>query len=278
MIATDLNTQYNARKLVLNHAEYSQRWDILAAQYREEAKGELDIPYGPSERSRYDFFPCGEPDAPVCIYIHGGYWRSRDRKTYSHIAKGLNARGISLAVPSYDLVPNVTIAHIIDQMRACVRSVWSKTSKRPVVAGNSAGGHLTGAMLATDWSQFDDVPEDVVTSAMALSGLFDLTPLVDLDINDDLRLSAEEARAVSPVFWPAPRQGLKFIAAVGAEESQPFKDQSRNLADTWNKAGIGTDYLEAPDCNHFSIVDDAATEGALLFEKLVSMIKAETGK
>lgn len=275
MTAKDLNILYNARKLVLNHAEYSDRWGVQAEEFRANNNGELDIPYGPGERSKFDFFPAIASDAPVCIYIHGGYWRSRDRKTFSHVAKGFNARGISIAVPSYDLAPTVTIAHIVDQMRACVGTVWKKTAKRPVVAGNSAGGHLTGAMLATDWSKIGDVPDDAVTSAFALSGLFDLTPLVDLDINDDLRLTQEEARKVSPIFWPVPRKGLKFVAAVGAEESQPFKDQSRNLAEAWNKAGIETEFLEAPGCNHFSIVDDAATEGAPLFERLVAMIKAD---
>lgn len=273
MDTADLNIQYNARKLIPNHAEYSQRWDELAAQYRNEVSGELDIPYGESDRSKFDLFPAASSDAPVCIYIHGGYWRSRDRKTFSHVARGLNGQGISIAVPSYDLAPNVSILHIIDQMRACTKAVWEKTGKRPVVVGNSAGGHLTGAMLATDWSKVDGAPDDLATHAFSLSGLFDLVPLVELDINDDLRLTDETARAASPISWPVPRQGLKFVAAVGADESKPFKDQSRNLADAWNRAGIETEYLEASGCNHFSIVDDAVTEGGHLFSRLVAMIR-----
>lgn len=273
MNIADMNIQYNARILIPNHADYSQRWDEQAAQYRNEVTSELDIPYGESERSKFDLFPAASPDAPVCIYIHGGYWRSRDRKTFSHVARGLNAQGISVAIPSYDLAPNVSISHIIDQMRACTKAVWQKTGKHPVVAGNSAGGHLTGAMLATDWSKVDGAPDDLVACAFSLSGLFDLVPLVELDINDDLRLTEETARAASPILWPVPRPGLKFVAAVGADESQPFKDQSRNLADTWNKVGIKTEYLEAPGCNHFSIVDDAVTEGGDLFARLVAMIR-----
>lgn len=273
MTKMDLNIAYNARKVVLNHAEYSGRWDVLATEYRNEVDGELDIPYGGGEREKFDFFPAGQ-GAPVCIYIHGGYWRSRNRKTFSHIARGLNARGISVAIPSYDLVPNVTIMHIVNQMRACVAKVWQHTNTRPVVAGNSAGGHLTAAMLATDWAAFGSVPEDVVTRAFALSGLYDLEPLVPLDINDDLRLTPEDAREVSPIHWPAPRAGLKFVAAVGAEETDVFIEQSRNLAQAWNEAGIETEFLEVPGCNHFSIVDAVASEGSMLFERLVTMVEA----
>lgn len=272
MTALDLNIAYNARLVVKNHEDYSDRWDERAARYREEAKGELDIPYGAGDREKYDFFAAEAADAPVCVYIHGGYWRSRNRKTFSHIAKGLNARGISAAIPTYDLVPNVTIMDIVNQMRTCVKRVWELTGKRPIVAGNSAGGHLAGAMLATDWGKIKGAPDDLVTRAFALSGLFDLEPLVPLDINDDLRLTPEQAREASPIRWPAPREGLKFVAAVGAEETEVFKEQSRNLADTWNAAGIKTEYLEVPGCNHFSIVDEIAEEGSMLFERLVAMV------
>ena len=140
--------------------------------------------------------------------------------------------------------------------------------------GNAAGRHRAGAMLATDWSSVDGVPGDLVSRAVGLSGLFDLRPLVELDINDDLNLTDETASAASPALWPAPREGLRFVAAVGAEETRPFKDQSRNLADTWNARGIDTEYYEVPNCNHFSIVDCAFDETTPLFAKLAAMTGA----
>lgn len=274
MTAFDPNIEYNARKTVPDHEEVSSRWDEAAAQYRAEGTWELDIPYGGGEREKYDFFPVDRPDAPVCVYIHGGYWRSRDRKTFSHLARGLNARGISVAIPSYDLVPNVTVPEIIGQMRACLVKVWENTSIRPVVAGHSAGGHLTGAMLMTDWSRNDRVPDDLVTSAFALSGLYDLRPLLETDINDDLRLTPESAREASPMFWPAPRDDLKFVAAVGALESEPFRIQSRDVADAWKSAGVNAEFLEVADCNHFTIVNAVSMPGDALFERLVSTVEA----
>ena len=168
----DLNIAYNARKTVLDHAEISARWDTAAAQYRSETDAELDIAYGSAEREKYDFFPAN-PSAPICAYIHGGYWRSRDRKTFSHIARGLNARGISVAIPSYDLVPNVPLMTIIEQMRDFLTNLWQRTEMRPVVAGHSAGGHLTAAMLASNWASIEGVRDDLVTCGFALSGIYD---------------------------------------------------------------------------------------------------------
>ena len=274
MTAPDPNIEYNARKTVPDHEEVSGRWDEEAARYRAEATWELDIPYGEGEREKYDFFPIDQPDAPVCAYIHGGYWRSRDRKTFSHIARGLNAHGISVAIPSYDLVPNVTVPDIIAQMRAFLVKLWENTSTRPTVAGHSAGGHLTGCMLMTDWAAVEGAPDDLVTSAFALSGLYDLRPLLETDINDDLRLTPESAREASPMFWPAPRDDLKCVVAVGALESEPFRMQSRDVADAWKGAGVDVTFLEAPELNHFTIVNDFATPGMPLFEQLVSTVEA----
>ncbi|MGI9386360.1 MAG: alpha/beta hydrolase, partial [Methyloligellaceae bacterium] len=183
MTAFDPNIEYNARKTVPDHEQISGQWDIKAARYREEAACELDIPYGAGAREKYDFFPASASAAPLCSYIHGGYWRSRDRKTFSHLAEGLNQRGISVAIPSYDLAPTVTVLKIIEQMRAFLVKLWENTAKRPVVSGHSAGGHLTGAMLMTDWSREERVPDDLVTSAFALSGLYKLDPLLETDIN-----------------------------------------------------------------------------------------------
>lgn len=276
MSERELNIAYNARLSVPDHEEIAARWAAAAQAYRGEADAELDIAYGPGAREQYDFFPAGA-GSPLCAYIHGGYWRSRDRKMFSHIAKGLNARGISVAIPSYDLVPHVSLMTIIEQMRAFVVRLWQNTGRKPFVAGHSAGGHLSAAMLASDWAGVAGAPDDLVKCGFAFSGLYDLRPLLELDVNDDIRLDEKSARAASPLFWPAPREGLRLIAPVGALESDVFVEQSRRLAQVWSEAGFETDFFEVPDCNHFTIVDAVSTPGGMLFERLVSEIEAHEG-
>lgn len=278
MTEQDLNIVYNARKTVLNHEEISSGWDERAEEYREETKGraEFDVPYGSTEREQYDFFPAGD-GAPVCAWIHGGYWRSRDRKTFSHIARGMNERGIAVAIPSYNLVPKVSVTDIIDEMRRFLMHLHAKTGKRAMVAGHSAGGHLAGSMLATDWSKIEGAPDDLVTHAFSVSGLFDLRPLLDTDINDDLRLDAESAVAASPALWDVQGSGKKFVAAVGSEESDVFRWQSSNVAEVWSRAGMDAEYLEMPGLNHFTVVDAVTDPGGDYFGRLVAMIELQAG-
>lgn len=273
MGSIDYELQYNSRRAVPEHAEIAARWDELAAQYRAEADAQPDIPYGPGERNRFDFFRGRGADGaePVVVYIHGGYWRSRDRKTFSHLARGFNARGISVAVPSYDHCPHVSVMDIVGQMRACLAKVWAMTGQHPVVVGNSAGGHLAAAMLATDWAAVKDAPDDLVRAAYGLSGLYDLRPICEVSVNADLKLTPETAEEASPLFWDTLRPGTGYVAAVGELESSEFRRQSRTLVDVWATHGVATEFAEIPGVHHFSIVDALAAPDSPMAERVAAM-------
>jgi arylformamidase len=272
----DIELQYNSRKAIPDHEAITAEWDVVAAAYRESADMELDIPYGDTDRNKFDFFRGAGADGtePVCAYIHGGYWRSRDRKTFSHVARGLNARGISVAIASYDLCPQVSVTDIIGQMRAFLATLWEKTGQRPAVAGHSAGAHLTAAMLATDWSTLAGVPDDLVRHAYGLSGIYDLRPLLDVSVNEDLRLDEQTAEAASPLLWPAPAAGAEYVAAVGGLESEAFKGQSRALADRWAGAGVAAECIEIPGTHHFTIVNALTAPGSAITERIARMAEA----
>jgi arylformamidase len=193
--------------------------------------------------------------APLALFIHGGYWRSLDPSLFSHMARGLNSRGVAVAVVGYDLCPEVTIAEIIEQIRHACLFLWLRTGRRMMIYGHSAGGHLAGAMVATDWHErYPKAPADLVPAAYSISGLFDLTPLVHVTMAQDLQLDDAQARQVSPLFWPAPA-GRVFDAVVGGLESSEFLRQSRVIAEAWGKAGTRTRYEEIAGTNHFTVID-----------------------
>ncbi len=274
--AIDYEVQYNSRLAIPGHAKFSDAWDVHARDYRAGAAAELDIPYGPGERTRFDFFPGRGADGaePLAVYIHGGYWRSRGRETFSHVARPLNERGISVAIPSYDHCPTVTIMEIIAQMRGFLAKLWERTGQHPVIAGHSAGGHLTACMFATDWSGVDGVPDDLVRCAYAVSGIYDLTPVRKTSVNEDLGLSEEGAREASPFCWPAPARDREFVAAVGGQESDEFKRQSRDLIGRWRSEGVNAEFAEIPGGHHFSIVDALTAPGSPMMERVADMAEA----
>ncbi len=273
-MAIDYEAEYNNRARVPEHPQIFARWERDAAAYRAEAAqaAELSLAYGATPRQTIDLFhPADGRAAPLALFIHGGYWRSLAPSQFSHMATGLNGRGVTVAVAGYDLCPQVKIADIIAEMRQACLYLWRRFGRRIMVYGHSAGGHLAACMLATDWRALDPgAPRDLVPAACAISGLFDLAPLVGISMNQDLCLTPADARAASPLFWPAPT-GRVLEAWCGALESSEFRRQNRIIADAWAKAGVGTVCLEVPDANHFTVVDPLSDPASDLTGRLAAL-------
>jgi arylformamidase len=249
----DYEVEYNNRARVPENPAIIAGWSRDAAAYRDAHQSRPKvIAYGPGERNRIDLFS-GDGAGPIVVFIHGGYWQALDGSFFSHLAGGLNVHGIDVAVPSYDLCPVVSIAEIIGEMRAASREL-AKLGRPLVVSGHSAGGHLAACLLATDWRAFDaSLPEAPVSAAYAISGLFDLRPLVRTSINTALKLDEASAKAVSPLFWKAPVRGT-LDAVVGGNESAEYLRQSRSIVDAWGESGIETRFATVPDANHFTAI------------------------
>jgi arylformamidase len=253
----DYEVEYNNRARVPENPELMAGWARDAAAYREQ-RAPRRIAYGPGPRHVIDLFAAegqnkAQSDAPLVVFIHGGYWQALDGSWFSHMARGLNAHGIGVAVPTYDLCPQVSVADIIMQMREAMREL-AELSGRLIVSGHSAGGHLAACMLATDWKAYDaSLPSDLVRAAYAISGLFDLLPLVPTSINKALDLDEASARAASPLFWQPPAQG-SLDAVVGEAESAEYHRQSRSIVGAWGEAGIATQFGTVPAANHFTAI------------------------
>jgi arylformamidase len=278
MADVDYEVEYNNRARVPEHAEIFLRWTREAENYRADmlkaGRAELGLSYGDSPRQAIDlFFPETADDAPLAMFVHGGWWRSLEPSSFSQMAKGPNARGIAVAVAGYDLCPNVSIAKIIDQIRRACVFLLQRHNRRLLVYGHSAGGHLAAAMVATDWpSLYPKAPADLVPAGYAISGVFDLAPLVGISVNQDLRLDAAEARKVSPAFWPlAP--GCALDAVVGGLESSEFKRQSKLIAQVWQQAGAQTRYEEAAGMNHFTVIDALADPQSAMVARVADLAR-----
>ena len=170
-------------------------------------------------------------------------------------------------MPSYDLCPNVSIDDIIGEMRAACREL-ARLGRPLVVSGHSAGGHLAACMLATDWPAYDaSLPGKLVRAAYAISGLFELEPLVGTSINKALGLDRAAARAASPLFWTAPA-GATLDAVVGGAESAEYHRQSRTIVDVWGGAGVATRFGTVPDANHFTAIAPLADPASAIVARL----------
>jgi len=270
----DFEAEYNNRQRVPEHPGIIERWIAESAAARAWLGGALDQPYGPGPRHRFDLLHAKDAAAnglPLVVYIHGGYWQSRDRKDFSFVAPVFAAKGFAVALPSYSLCPEVTIDEIVEEMRALIVSLWQRTRQRPVVVGHSAGGHLAAAMLATDWTGRTGVPADLVRSAYAISGVFELTPLISTSINGPLKLTEETARQASPILWKPPPSERTLVAAVGGAESREFLRQSLDIAAAWSQAGVKAECVIVPNANHFTVVDELARPESAMVARIASL-------
>ena len=273
MAQIDYEAEYNNRRRVPEYPAINARWQANSDAYRATARAELDQPYGPGERHRYDLFRAGSQPAPLVVYIHGGYWQRGERRGYAFLARALNAAGLDLALPSYTLCPAATVMDIVAELRLFLAALWQKTKTYPLVTGHSAGGHLTAAMLATDWSKVTGVPADLVRAGVAISGVFELAPLITTSLNDLVHLDEASARAASPLLWPPPPRGRTLVAAVGGDESPEFLRQSCDIAAAWARAGVGTECLVVPATNHFTVVDALTDPKSALFARVATLAR-----
>ena len=265
MTGIDYEVEYNNRARVPENPALIAGWATDAAAYRAQ-HAPRSLSYGSGARNRIDFFDT-DGKGPIVVFIHGGYWQALDISFFSHLARGLNAHGIDVALPGYDLCPEVTVEEIIKQMRMASREL-ARLGRPLVISGHSAGGHLAACMLATDWPAFDaSLRADLVIAAYTISGLFDLGPLVDTSINKAVGLDQATARAVSPLFWRAPARG-SLDALVGGNESAEYFRQSQTIVDLWGKAGIATRFGTVPDANHFTAIAPLADPASPMVSRL----------
>ncbi|MDB5841396.1 MAG: alpha/beta hydrolase [Herminiimonas sp.] len=269
--------QYNARAMVPDHPRIITRWLKDSAHARRTSAGLLDLAYGESPGERLDFFPARRGGAPLLVYIHGGWWRSMDKSNFSFVVPGYRAAGFNVALTNYTLAPAATLEQItLQQLAACAWLYRNAENhdfdrNRIVVAGHSAGGHLSAMMLAARWPDFaSDLPPDLIKAGILLSGPYELDAIRKSSfVNADLGLDEARAASLSPARMPQ-AHAAPFITAVGGLESEEFKRQNVLIGECWKASHAGD--IALPERNHLTIVDAFATPGDPLFEASVKLI------
>ncbi|MGV8938566.1 MAG: alpha/beta hydrolase [Allorhizobium sp.] len=232
-------------------------WVAPARDYRTAllaaGRAELDLAYGPGERSKLDIFlPEGAPKGLV-VFVHGGFWLRLDRTFWSNLAAGPVAHGYAVAIPSYTLCPDIRVAGITREIGHAIAYAAGRIGGPIRLTGHSAGGHLVTRMV----SSTSPLPSEIaarVVNIVSIAGLHDLRPLLTIGMNAQIGLDAEEAALESPALL-APRPGTRLTCWVGANERSEFIRQNALLANIWKGLGAATDCVEQPDRHHFNVVD-----------------------
>ncbi|HEX2216188.1 MAG TPA: alpha/beta hydrolase [Xanthobacteraceae bacterium] len=254
----ELDAAYNNAAAIENSTQLLAEWAERAAAFRARHPELLDLVYGPRPRNRIDLFRCGLEQAPLFVFIHGGYWQSRAKEVFSHMAAGPLARGMDVAMLGYTLAPDATLTEIVAEIHAAIRWLRREGPRHGVgraqliVSGWSAGGHLTATAM----------PLSEVDAGLAISGIFDVEPCRLNYLNEKLKLTTEEAAAMSPIRH-LPERKRPLIIAYGKRELPELQRQSCEYWRVWSDAG-GPGRLLPLDHHHISILDElASTDGEL---------------
>ena len=193
------------------------------------------------------------------------------------MAPGLVAKGISLVTVNYSLAPLASLDTIVRQCRAALSWVWENAASFSgdkdaiYVGGSSAGGHLTGMLVAGGWHSDFGVPGRVIKGAVSLSGLYELEPIRLSHINEWMKLDLAGARRNSPQGH-LPKAGCPMVISYGETETAEFKRQSIDYAKAWTLEGGACDLFEATGRNHFDIIFDLDDPETRLGRALLDLV------
>ena len=253
---TDWNDAYANRDHIPDAQKYIDLWEIESATFREEqsANSELDLTYGSNPREQYDMFqPEGKPKG-LFVFVHGGYWMAFDKNSWSHMARQALAKNWAVAIPSYSLCPDVLIGDITLQIGKAIEAAAAKISGPIVLAGHSAGGHLVSRMGCKN-SPLDEGVAARIQRIISISGVHDLRPLLNLELNQTLKLTPQQADAESPALL-LPRPDLVLDCVAGGDERPEFIRQNQLLANMWIGLGAKTREILVERTHHFSVIDE----------------------
>jgi arylformamidase len=266
-----LDPQYDLRAAFPDYVDFFEQWRSRSEQARSALRPFLDIPYGPGPRDRLDVFRAPHGDGRLLVFLHGGYWRFMDKSDFSFIAVPYLERGVSVALINYALFPGTSMSAVVDQV--CDACVWMAANANRFgiacnelhLAGWSAGAHLaTMAACSPTMERRTRGALPHIRTVLAISGIYDLEPLLQTSANADLRLNEAEARRYSPIHMrPAP--ATRIAVAWGAGETEAFRNQSQALVDAWRKKGVDVTAQETPRLHHYAIMNALGDGGSSVF-------------
>jgi arylformamidase len=232
----------------------------------------LDLSYGAEPCHKLDIFPAGPKD-PVLVFIHGGYWKAGSKDARRFPALAWAKRNVSWVCLNYRLLPHATLAEAVEDARSAILWLAKNGHMHGIdpeqihITGNSAGGHLAAMIASEGWT---DRPP--IKSLIAISGIFDLEPILETDAKDWLKLTLSMAQSLSPIRNPPPN-GLPVLLGCGGAEPDAFRFRMEIFAETCRRAECPTQTFESPGADHFQIIGEYGRTGTALFDRLLKHLR-----
>ncbi|MDA0231184.1 MAG: alpha/beta hydrolase [Proteobacteria bacterium] len=280
----ELDAQYNNRVRYPEFAGYFDDWAAWSETTRQNLPAHLDVSYGDLPCETLDIFPAAEDNAPVQVMVHGGYWYSLDKDHDSFVAEGLRPNGVTTVVINYGLAPDYGMDEIVRQNRAAVAWLWRNAGEfgvdrdRIYTVGQSAGGHLSLMLMATDWPAFGDgLPAGLVKGGASISGIYDMEPIRLCYLNDKVGMDEDVALRNAPLHQIYP-VSLPLMVVSGDIESDEYARQAKAMEKAWRALSYPYEHVRLPGHNHFTMAHQLKDPHSTLTHALLRQMKLEDGQ
>jgi arylformamidase len=262
----ELDDAYTQIKYAPNQPQIVARYASNSAITRAYLGEPRRLAYGNAAIEGLDLYATTAPNAPVCVFIHGGAWRFGEAKNYLFPAETFVQAGAHFAAVDFDSVDTTggDLMPIADQVRRAVAWVYANAPsigadpRQLYVCGNSSGAHLAGVVLTTDWAGDFGLPADAVRGGLVISGMYDLEPVRLSARSDYVRFTDAVVATLSPQRH-VDRLTCPLVVAYGTLETPEFQRQARDFAATARNAGKSIELLVAEGYNHFEILETLAS-------------------
>lgn len=209
MAARDL---YRNRDFIPDFDAIMAETEARSRAFADTVRVERNLSYGATPRQSFDlvFPPDPAPDAPLHMFIHGGYWRAGSKEAHTLVAGPVIAAGGIAALIGYDLMPGTRLAEI------------GADPSRFTVSGHSAGAHLASLLASDAPGDVAPVEGPRLRGLMLVSGIYDLSGIPGSFLKDEAKMTGDEANSWSPLsarHWTGPKR----IVTRGAQETAPFQ-------------------------------------------------------
>ncbi|XP_063699075.1 kynurenine formamidase [Culicoides brevitarsis] len=221
-------------------------------------------------------------DAPLFVYIHGGYWQMLTKDSSAYCVEPLVRAGFRVLIVNYSLCPKIPLTGLIQQIRNCMKFIGNYGKERGVKSisfcGHSAGAHLIMSALSDKifWKSLEN--KKMIKHLYLLSGVYDLSIIRHLSVvnnNNILGLNDQNTTEVSPLlndFSHLKDFDLRFHLFVGEHDSKTFQLHSdrmyEHLKSYVTEDRCSCEILQGFD--HFNIVEDLRLETFLIMKKIIS--------
>jgi arylformamidase len=276
----ELDSQFNLRARHPDFQTYFDRNESLSNASLSRFSWRTDIPYGDLPLQTLDTVAAQSPNSPIFFFIHGGYWKTLDKRSHRFLANPFLENGCAAVNVNYRLAPEVSIDDIVNDVARAIRWTYAHAhefhgdSNRIYIAGHSAGAHLALMSYLRLLEQEESIAK-AIRCAYCVSGLYDLESLMRSYLNAELNLTPRIAKTCSPLARAALNVSAPLRFPVGSEETDVFVYQTRLIHELAKISGADTSTSFIEGRHHFDILYELGDAKGRLCEELLSIVKTE---